>query len=120
MATPARSKSFGSTVKSRVNRVKVNRGNRNGESPFARVKNELRSSSVPLEREDSTDSISINGHEVKSCSEMDVSGHSVDDEQGLVSLNSLIERVISKFGEYLICVLAYFKAKSMAEGDNNI
>ena len=102
MATPSRSKSFGSTVKSRVNRVKGNRiVVRNGESPYVtRVKNELRSSSVPLEREDSTDSISINGHEVKSCSEMDVSGNSVDDEHGLASLNTLIERVISKFGEY--------------------
>lgn len=100
MATPSRSKSFGSTVKSRVNRVKGNRISRNGELPYvSRVKNEVRSSSVPLEREDSTDSIIINNHEVKSCSEMDVSGHSMDDEQGLVSLNNLIERVISKFGE---------------------
>lgn len=100
MATPARNKSFGSTVKSRVNRVKGNRVNRNGESPYvSRVKNEHRSSSVPLEREDSTDSISINSHEVKSCSDIDVSGHSVDEEQGLVSLNNLIERVIAKFGK---------------------
>ena len=100
MATPSRSKSFGSTVKSRVNRVKGNRIIRNGELPYvSRVKNEVRSSSVPLEREDSTDSIIINSHEVKSCSEMDVSGHSIEDEQGLVSVNNLIERVISKFGE---------------------
>ena len=105
MATPARNKSFGSTVKSRVNRVKGNRVNRNGESPYvSRVKNEHRSSSVPLEREDSTDSISINSHEVKSCSDIDVSGHSVDEEQGLVSLNNLIERVIAKFGKYMFCV----------------
>lgn len=101
MATPSRSKSFGSTVKSRVNRVKGNRVGRNGESPYvSRVKNELRSSSVPLEREDSTDSISITSHEVKSCSEMDVSGHSVD-EDGLISLNTIIERVIAKFGKCL-------------------
>ena len=100
MATPSRSKSFGSTVKSRVNRVKGNRS-RNGESPFvSRVKNnELRSSSVPLEREDSTDSISITSHEVKSCSEIDVSGHSVDDEHSITSLQNIIERMISKFGE---------------------
>ena len=62
------------------------------------------SSSVPLEREDTTDSISINSQEVKSCSENDVSGHSVDEEQDLVSLNNLIERVISKFGKYMFYV----------------
>lgn len=105
MATPGRNKIFGSTsVKRRVIRGNRNGGGRNGESPFAvnRVKNELRSSSVPLEREDSTDSISITSHEVKSCSEMDVSGHSMDDD-GLMSLNSLIERVITKFGKPNVC-----------------
>lgn len=107
MATPtARSKSFGTTVKSRVNRVKGNRLSRNGESPYvARVKSEHRSSSVPLEREDSTDSISITSHEVKSCSEMDVSGHSADEEQGVASLSNVIERVISKFGECINTIL---------------
>ena len=102
MATPSRSKSFGNTtVKRGVNRVKGNRNTRNGESPHvSRIKNEIRSSSVPLEREDSTESITINNHEVKSCSsEMDVSGHSIEEEPGIASMNILIERVISKFGE---------------------
>ena len=109
MATPSRSKSFGNTtVKRGVNRVKGNRNTRNGELPYvSRVKNEIRSSSVPLEREDSTESIIINNHEVKSCSEMDVSGHSIEEEQGLTSMNNLIEKVISKFGELHIIVVAY-------------
>ena len=44
MATLVRNKSFGSSVKSQVNRVKGNRFNRNGKSPYVlRVKNEHRS-----------------------------------------------------------------------------
>jgi len=94
--SPARNKSFGSTVKSRVNRVKGSR-NRNGDSPvISRVKNELRSASVPLEREDSTDSLVIGGHDAKSCSEIDINSQAVEDEN---TLSQLIERVIMKFGK---------------------
>jgi len=97
--SPARSKSFGSTVKSRVNRVKGSR-NRNGDTPvISRVKSELRSASVPLEREDSTDSLLIGGHDAKSCSEMDINAQAVEDENGIYTLSQLIDRVISKFGK---------------------